>query len=169
MKMAKKLLTHSIDDTVGNIVDNIMAELFDDEDVDVKYWKHEIGTTGNYLEIFKEENGEGYYYKAGKWQMHYDATAKEKWETEYEVIPSDEIGIYIERMTKQEDFYTKLSQKTAREKNAIISLVQSRVPKEQANLKDEVEEMFFDSLEKEAQEIYKKHGHFPVFELYELD
>ncbi len=167
--MSKKLIIHSKGDTVDNIVDNIMAELFADENVDVKYWKHESGTTSDFLEIFKVENGVGYYYKAGVWQEHYDLTAKDKWATEYDSVPSDEIDTYIERVKKQEYYYNELGEKSPRRLNAIISLVQSRVPKEQANLNDEVEEWFYDGLEKEAQELYKKYGQFPVFDLYELD
>ena len=167
--MGRKLITHAKGETVDNIVDNIMAELFDTEKEEIKYWINESATTGHLWDIFKLESNVGYYYKNGKWQEHYDLTAKDTWESKYKSIPSDEIEKYLEQMTKQEYYYAELSKKSPRELNAIISLVQSRVPKEEANLKDEVEEMFFDSLEKQAEQHVKEYGFFPTYELCELD
>ena len=68
--MAKTLITHAKDESVDNIVDNIMAELFDEECIDVKYWKNESATTGRLWDIYKLENNVGYYYKNGKWRCY---------------------------------------------------------------------------------------------------
>lgn len=69
----------------------------------------------------------------------------------------------------EKEYYNKLGEKTGRELNAIITAVQTRTAKEDAGLKDEVEEWFFDSLVKEAEEHVKKYGGYPVFELFEID
>ena len=69
----------------------------------------------------------------------------------------------------EKEYYHRLGEKTGRELNAIIMAVQTRTAKENAGLKDEVEEMFFDSLVKEAEDHVKKYGDYPVFELFEID
>lgn len=70
---------------------------------------------------------------------------------------------------RKEEYIRKLGTKTGRELNAIISLVHQRVPKDQIVFKDEIEEQFFDSLEKEANAVKERYGHFPGFELCEID
>lgn len=69
----------------------------------------------------------------------------------------------------QKEYYKELGEKSGRRLNTIISAVQARIPKEEADLEDEVEEMFFDSLEKQAAEHIEKYGIFPTFELCEID
>lgn len=55
-----------------------------------KYWKKESIVDGRPLALVKEENGEGYYYKGGKWNNDYDAVVKAKWDGDYEAISEAE-------------------------------------------------------------------------------
>lgn len=69
----------------------------------------------------------------------------------------------------EKEYLQKLGEKRGSRLNEIIAAVQSRTPKEDAGLQDEVEAWFFDSLVKQAKECEEKHGFFPVFELYEIE
>lgn len=67
------------------------------------------------------------------------------------------------------EYLRKLGEKRGSRLNQIIAAVQNRIPKDNAGLKDAVEEKFFDSLEKQAADHVKKYGFFPVFDLYEIE
>lgn len=56
---------------------------------------------------------------------------------------------------------------TSRRQNEIIYMVNCRVPKEEAELKNDEENEFYDSLVKEATEMEEKYGKWPVFEMSE--
>lgn len=47
--------------------------------------------------------------------------------------------------------------------------VQRKVPKAEVVFKDSVEEEFFDSLVKQAEDHVNKYGSWPVFDLCEID
>ena len=58
---------------------------------------------------------------------------------------------------------------TARDRNRISTLVSCRVPKEEADLKNTYEEMYFDLLMEQAEAHLIKYGFWPTFEMEELD
>lgn len=53
--------------------------------------------------------------------------------------------------------------------NAIISAVNMNVPKDKAGLKDEAEEALYDSIKAEADELEKRGGVRPVFDMVEIE
>ena len=62
------------------------------------YWKRESMADGRILALIKEENGEGYYYKNGKWNEDYESVVKAKWEFDYEAITEEEAYKIMEQM-----------------------------------------------------------------------
>lgn len=57
----------------------------------------------------------------------------------------------------------------ARRINQIITMVNMRVLKEEAGLRNEDEEYWYDSIMRNAQELFEKYDSWPVFDLMELD
>lgn len=53
--------------------------------------------------------------------------------------------------------------------NNITHMVNCQVPKEKSGLKNEVEEMYYDELVKEADEWEKRGGVRPIFEMGEIE
>ena len=53
--------------------------------------------------------------------------------------------------------------------NDIIRAVNYKISKEEAGLKNAIEERFYDSLIEQAEAHVKKYGCWPVFELCEID
>ena len=53
--------------------------------------------------------------------------------------------------------------------NDIIRAVNSKIPKEEAGIANEVESQLYDSLWKEAEEHVKKWGDWPVFDMVEIE
>lgn len=182
--MSKKLITHAKGETVDNIVDSILEELFDEEDMlteneinkkqeITEYWKLESDLTGELIALYKmikSENSEtGYIYRYGKWNEDIYIIDRIVKDDNYKCIFESEAMQLMSVIERKEEYLRKLGTKTGRELNAIISLVHQRVSKDQIVFKDEIEEQFFDSLEKEANAVKERYGHFPEFELYEID
>lgn len=182
--MSKKLITHAKGETIDNIVDSILEELFDEDDMLVgneiskqqevtEYWKSESDLTGELIalyKIIKSENSEtGYTYQHGKWDEDIHIIDRIAKDDNYRCISEEEAMQLTSVIERKEEYIRKLGTKTGRELNAIISLVHQRVPKDQIVFKDEIEEQFFDSLEKEANAVKERYGHFPGFELCEID
>jgi len=71
-------------------------------------------------------------------------------------------------MTEKE-YNTALSKMRGSRINDIISALNSRTPKEEAGLKNEAEEKFFDNLTKEAEAHLKKYGDLPTFAPVEIE
>ena len=53
--------------------------------------------------------------------------------------------------------------------NAVISAVNSKIPKEEAGLKGEVEEKLYDNIKAEADALEKRGGVRPVFDMVEIE
>lgn len=127
-----------------------------------KYWKRESIATGELVALFKvtetKEGVSGYIYKNGSWQPYEDIVAKAGYDDDYDFVPSTDIKELMAEKQRSEKYYKGLGEKTGRELNAIISLVQRRIPKAEANLRDEIEEQFFDNLVKQAEEHVKNMG-----------
>lgn len=138
-----------------------------------KYWKRESIATGELVALFKvtdtKEGMSGYIYKNGSWQPYDDIVAKAGYDDDYDFVPSADIKELMAEKQRLEKYYKGLGEKTGRELNAIISLVQRKVPKDEVQFEDEIEEWFFDGLMKEAEEHVKKYGDWPVFALCEID
>lgn len=138
-----------------------------------KYWKRESIATGELVALFKvteTKNGmSGYIYKNGKWQPYEDIVAKAGYDDDYDYVLEADVEELKKEKLRLEEFYRGLGEKTGRELNAIISLVQRKVPKAEVVFKDSVEEEFFDSLVKQAEDHVNKYGSWPVFELCEVD
>lgn len=62
-----------------------------------------------------------------------------------------------------------MSDLTAREWNRIICAVNAKQTAEEAGLKTEEELRLYRSIWNEAEELFAKHGNWPVFDLVELD
>ena len=182
--MSKKLITHAKGETIDNIVDSILEELFDEENKWVcdelskqqestEYWKSESSLTGELIalyKIIKSENFEtGYIYQHGKWDEDIYIADRIAKDDHYKCISEAEAIQLTSIIERKEEYIRKLGTKTGRQLNAIISLVHQRIPKDQIVFKDEIEEQFFDSLEKEASAVKERYGHFPEFELFEID
>ena len=58
---------------------------------------------------------------------------------------------------------------TARDRNRISTLVSCRVPKEEPDLNNTYEEMYFDLLMEQAEAHLIKYGFWPTYEMEELD
>lgn len=71
-------------------------------------------------------------------------------------------------MTEKE-YMRELSKVRASRLNEIASAVNSKTPKAKAGLENEVESRYYDELWKEAMDVQKKHGKWPVFEMAELE
>lgn len=67
------------------------------------------------------------------------------------------------------EYMGALSKVPASRLNEITSAVNSKTPKAKAGLKNEVERRYYDGLWKEAMDVQKKHGIWPVFEMAELE
>ena len=73
-------------------------------------------------------------------------------------------------MAMSEKEYFNILLKTPNSKlNVIIDAVNRKHSKEEAGLKNEFEEMFYDKLWKEAEEHVKKYEEWPVFEMGEIE
>lgn len=72
-------------------------------------------------------------------------------------------------MTEKEYFRIMWDEKPASRRNQIKMKVNMKVSKEEADLKDEAEEMYFDRLMKDAKEHEKKYGFYPEYEMSETD
>ena len=138
-----------------------------------KYWKRESIATGELVALFKvtkTKNGmSGYIYKNGKWQPYEDIVAKAGYDDDYDYVLEADVEELKKEKLRLEEFYRGLGEKTGRELNAIISLVQRKVPKAEVVFKDSVEEEFFDNLVKQAEDHVNKYGSWPVFDLCEID
>lgn len=55
------------------------------------------------------------------------------------------------------------------QRNRIVRLVNCRVPKSEADFKNEFEEMLYDELWGYAEEHLKKYGFWPTFEMAEIE
>lgn len=67
------------------------------------------------------------------------------------------------------EYLSELGNVKASRLNEITRAVNSKTPKAKAGLKNEVEVRYYDNLWKEAMEVQKKHGKWPVFEMAELE
>lgn len=67
------------------------------------------------------------------------------------------------------EYLRELDYIPTRRKNEIISLVNYKTPKDKIIFEAHIEELFYDSLIREAEEMQEKHGIWPIFELYEID
>ena len=67
------------------------------------------------------------------------------------------------------EYFRELGKISAIRLNEITRAVNSKVPKSQAGLNGEIESRYYDSLWKEAMEIQKKYGDWPVFEMEEIE
>ena len=72
-------------------------------------------------------------------------------------------------MTEKEYFHIMWDEKPASRRNDIKRMVNNKVSKENAELKDEAEEMYYDRLMKEAKEHVEEFGFWPEFEMSESD
>ena len=71
-------------------------------------------------------------------------------------------------MTEKE-FMDEFGKMDERRINYVIYTVNAHIPKEKADLKTEVEFCFYDRLIKQAKELERKCGKWPVFDLCEID
>ena len=69
----------------------------------------------------------------------------------------------------EKEYYRELGKIRASRLNQITYAVNCKVPKEEIGLKSEVEEMYYDSLIKQANEHFEKYGFYPTFEMEEID
>ena len=72
-------------------------------------------------------------------------------------------------MTEKDYFRIMWDEKPASRRNQIIMAVNMKVSKQNADLKDEAEEMYYDRLMKQAEEHLKEFGRWPEFEMCEID
>ena len=68
-----------------------------------------------------------------------------------------------------DDYLIELGKIRQSRLNDIKGAVNRKIPKEEAGLKGEIEEMYYDDLVKEADELEKEHGFRPVFEMGEIE
>lgn len=66
-------------------------------------------------------------------------------------------------------YFNELMKMPAVRKNAIISAVNRKLPLEEAGAKNEAEKMLYKRMFKEAKEMEKKYGMWPVFEAEEIE
>lgn len=66
-------------------------------------------------------------------------------------------------------YFDELSKMSGSRKNQIINMVNAQIPKEEADLKTPVEEMFFDRMVEEAERDYRKYGKRTIFENVEYE
>jgi len=69
----------------------------------------------------------------------------------------------------KKEYLKRLSEARASRLNVIIRAVNEKIEKENAGLREEFEEMFFDHLMEEARSIEEKYGDWPVFDMMEID
>ena len=69
----------------------------------------------------------------------------------------------------EKEFYQRFAEARASRLNQITDAVNRKKSKEEAGLRDEFEEMFFDDLMSEANAHEKKYGFWPVFEMMEIE
>ena len=67
------------------------------------------------------------------------------------------------------EYLSELGNVRASRLNAIAIAVTHKTPKAKAGLENEVESRYYDELWKDAMDIQKKHGIWPVFEMAELE
>jgi len=67
------------------------------------------------------------------------------------------------------EYYSALGKLRASRRNEIISAVNAKTPKAKANLNGEIESRFYDNLWKDAMEVQKKYGDWPVYEMEEIE
>lgn len=69
----------------------------------------------------------------------------------------------------ENEYFKALCGARASRLNEITEAVNRKVPKDEAGLNEEFEEMYYDRLWKEAEAHAKKHGFWPTFEMDEID
>ena len=69
----------------------------------------------------------------------------------------------------EKEFLRELGKIRTSRINEIIRAVNMQIPKAEAGLKNDVEEKFFDDTTREADELEKKHGVRPVFDMGEIE
>lgn len=72
------------------------------------------------------------------------------------------------RMSDKE-YYKALSKVRTSRLNEITRAVNAKTPKAKAGLEGEVESRFYDNLWKQAMDVQKKFGDWPVFEMGEIE
>lgn len=68
-----------------------------------------------------------------------------------------------------QDWFAAFCAKPARRVNAVQYAVENRIPKDQAGLLDECEEIYYDRLWASAEEDMQKYGTWPSFERVESE
>ena len=69
----------------------------------------------------------------------------------------------------EKEYFKALCSARASRLNEITSAVNRKVPKDEAGLKEEFEEIYYARLWKEAEAHEKKHGFWPTFEMEEIE
>ena len=71
--------------------------------------------------------------------------------------------------TYDQNYLNRIDKMRASRRNEIAYMVSCKVPKNEADLKSDIENEYFDSLMETAQEYEANYGAWPVFEMEEIE